>query len=106
MNVKLPRKDSREYFFLWVFIVIIGWILWFMLLDNYVMTGGYVFMMIFGLTIGIFSGLPPARAFQVCFLGLLVVSFLMAVFGILIYLLSFLVELPPCLRWQVQWDGV
>ncbi|MGC1121681.1 MAG: hypothetical protein WBA22_11365 [Candidatus Methanofastidiosia archaeon] len=87
MNVKLPGKDSREYFLLWVFIVVIGWILWFMFLDNYVMTGGYVFMMIYGLAIGIFSGLPPARAFQVCFFGLLVISLLMAVFGILIYLL-------------------
>jgi hypothetical protein len=87
MNVTLPGKDSREYFFLWVFIVIIGWILWFMFLDNYVMTGGYIFMIFFGLTIGIFSGLPPAKAFQVCFLGLLVISVLMAIFGILIYLL-------------------
>jgi hypothetical protein len=87
MNAKLPGKDSREYFLLWVFIVIIGWILWFMFLDNYVMTGGYVFMMIYGLAIGIFSGLRPARAFQVCFLGLLVISLLLAALGILIYLL-------------------
>jgi hypothetical protein len=87
MNVKLPGRNSREYFVLWVFIVIIGWILWFIFLDNYVMTGGHVFMMIYGLAIGIFSGLPPARAFQACCLGLLVISLLLAALGILIYLL-------------------
>lgn len=91
MSVQFLHPESKWYFVMWIFIVVVGWILWFFALDHILETGGYAFTVLFGLGIGVISRLSPVRAFQACFLGLLVIALLLAPFGILFGLIIFAV---------------
>lgn len=72
MNIPFPDTDSKKYFLFWIVLVAISCSFWFMKLDDVVETGSYTFIIIFGLVVGIISGLQPVKAFQACFLGLLI----------------------------------
>ena len=74
--------ESKWYFLMWVFIVALGWILWFFTLEHIAMAGDRAFVILVGLGVGIISGLSPVRAFQACFLGLLIIALFTAPFGI------------------------
>ena len=67
---------------MWIFIVVIGWFLWFFTLDHIAMAGDRAFVILVGLGVGIISGLSPVRAFQACFFGLLIIALFTAPFGV------------------------
>jgi hypothetical protein len=90
INVRLPKRDSRVYVFLWVLAIPIGWILWFMFLDHIIDVWSYFLPLTFGLAVGMFSGLSPVRAFQACFLGFLVLTITIGIaFSVAIYMIIF-----------------
>jgi hypothetical protein len=86
MNVQFLEPESKWYFCMWIFLIVISWFLWFIALDHIAEAGSYGFMVFIGLSVGIISGLSPPRAFQVCFLGLFIVALLLAPFGIFVSL--------------------
>jgi hypothetical protein len=77
MNLHFPKADSRQYFYTWILMIVVGWVLWFFALDHIIKTGGFLFAAILGSIIGLISGLPPAKAFKVCFYGFCVVALLL-----------------------------
>jgi hypothetical protein len=74
MNILSMNTESKRYFLMWIFLVVVGWFLWFLFLDKIISVGSLLLPLVFGLTVGTLSGLSPVRAFQVCFLGFAVVA--------------------------------
>jgi len=72
MNIPFPDKESKKYFIAWIILVPISCSVWFLLLDDFIETMSFAFIILFGLVVGIISGLQPVKAFQACFLGLLI----------------------------------
>jgi hypothetical protein len=80
VNIQFIKTDSKQYTYAWIFMIILGWILWFFALDHIVRAGGFLFAVIVGFFTGILSGLPPVKAFKVCFYGFCVIA-LILLFG-------------------------
>jgi hypothetical protein len=76
MNIPLMRIKPILHLWLWIFLVVGGWLLWsiFLVLDVW----SYILPLTLGLGVGILSGLPPTRAFLACFFGFLVIGFLLS----------------------------
>jgi hypothetical protein len=70
MNIPIKAIKSIVYFFLWIFLVVMGYSLWSLGLDVW----SLIFPLILGLSMGIISGLPPIRAFLACFCGFLYIA--------------------------------
>ncbi|MGC1119597.1 MAG: hypothetical protein WBA22_00765 [Candidatus Methanofastidiosia archaeon] len=47
MKLSLDEQELKFHFYLWIFLAVTGWILWFMILDRFIQTGGFKFMVIF-----------------------------------------------------------
>lgn len=78
MKILSQRVRSILYMCMWVFLVVIGWFLWFFLEYYLVDVGSYILPLTIGLIVGILSGLHPTRAFLACFCGFLVIGFLLS----------------------------
>jgi hypothetical protein len=76
MNIPLQKIKSALYVFAWIFIVIIGWFLWFFARYYLVDVWSLFFPLTFGLGIGIISGLDPKRAFLACLVGFFIIALL------------------------------
>jgi hypothetical protein len=65
MNIPTKKIKSILYLCFWIFLVVMGYSLWSLGLDVWSLT----LPLIFGLCVGIISGLTPIRAFIACFCG-------------------------------------
>jgi hypothetical protein len=66
------------YLLAWILLIAVVWDLWLSGLEDLIAVGDFVFVIGFGIFVGIVSGLSPKKAFLVCFLGF----FIIAPFGI------------------------
>lgn len=110
MNIQFQRIKSIVYLCVWIFLVIIGWSVWSLGLD----AGSYVLPLTFGLTVGVLSGLPPARAFLACFCGFFIIALLIGfyffifedliIFGILcgLFAMTGAVIRRIVFRWKIE----
>lgn len=89
MKIQFPNADSKKYFISWIVLVIIGWFWWFFKLEDIIEIRSYTFIILFGLGVGIISGLQPVKAFQACLIGLLAIELFLIPTGFSIYLLLF-----------------
>jgi hypothetical protein len=88
MNTVSQTIRPAVYVCIWILLVFGGWFLWLSALHFVIDIGDYSFMIIFGLIIGILSGLSPARVFLACFCGFfiiaLLIGFYFSIFGDLV----------------------
>jgi hypothetical protein len=76
MNIMQVNTESKWYVSLWVVAVIVGWFVWFHILDDIVGIWSWTLPLAFGLVTGTLSGLSPKRAFQAIFFGFCVIALL------------------------------
>jgi hypothetical protein len=76
MNSIQVNTESKWYLALWAVAVIVGWFVWFNVLDDVVGIWSWTLPLTFGLVTGTLSGLSPKRAFQAIFFGFCVVALL------------------------------
>jgi hypothetical protein len=74
MDISFRKIMSVVYLCVWIFIVVVGWFLWFFARYYLVDVWSFAFPLILGLTVGVISALPPLRAFLACFLGFFVIA--------------------------------
>jgi hypothetical protein len=90
MTIQFLRTESRQYFYAWILIVTIFWFILLLMYVDIISAWVYFFPIVFGLGVGIVSGLSPTRAFQACFFGFVILTLLIGfVFLLAHYLLLF-----------------
>jgi hypothetical protein len=89
VNIKFQKVKPTLYLLLWIFLVFIAWFLWLLGIENLINVGDYIFVTLFGIFVGIVSGLSPKRVFLVCFLGFFIIApsgFFFSIFEDLVFL--------------------
>jgi hypothetical protein len=76
MNTVSQTIKSVIYMCIWILLASGGWFLWLVALHSTIDIGDYTFLIVFGLIIGILSGLSPARAFLACLCGFFIIALL------------------------------
>jgi hypothetical protein len=94
MNTVSQTIKSVAYICIWIFLVLGGWVLWLVALHSVIDMGDYTFMIVFGLIIGILSGLSPARAFLAWFCGFFLIALLFAFYD------------PDDIAWMMVFGGL
>jgi hypothetical protein len=74
MNSKSQKVKSILYLLAWILLIALVWDLWLCGLENLIPVGDFIFVIGFGIFVGIASGLSPKRAFLVCFLGFFIIA--------------------------------
>jgi hypothetical protein len=101
-----PFRLEKEWIsYVWAFLVAVAWLFWFTFLDvdlNPFLVGNYIFPIILGFAVGVFSGLPPKRVFRINIYGFLAFALIIAIpsltsLGVdeVLWLLSIVVFLVP-----------
>ena len=71
------RIKLAGYLLAWTLLIAVVWYLWLFGLQHLLLIGDFVFVIIFGIIVGILSGLSPRKIFLVCFFGFFIVAVLL-----------------------------
>jgi hypothetical protein len=74
MNITFQKIKSIVYLIAWILLIAVIWDLWLFGLERLFNVGDFVFIIFFGIFVGIVSGLPPKKAYLVCFLGFFIIA--------------------------------
>ena len=74
MNITFQKIKSALYLLFWILLIAAIWFLWLSGLEDLIIVGDYVFVIIFGIIVGILSGMSPKKIFLVCFCGFFIVA--------------------------------
>ena len=74
MNITFQKIKSVMYLIAWILLIAVMWDLWLFGLERLFNVGDFVFIIVFGIFVGIVSGLPPKKAYLVCFLGFFIIA--------------------------------
>lgn len=74
MSIAFQKIKSVLYLLFWILLIAAMCDLWLHGLEDLINVGDYVFVIIFGIFVGIVSGLPPKKAYLVCFFGFFIIA--------------------------------
>lgn len=74
MNITFQKIKSIVYLLAWILLITVMWDLWLFGLDRLVNVGEFVFIIVFGIFVGIVSGFSPKKAYLVCFFGFFIIA--------------------------------
>jgi hypothetical protein len=74
MDIKSQRVKSILCLLAWILLIALVWDLWLCGLEDLIPVGDFIFVIGFGIFVGIVSGLSPRKAFLVCFLGFFIIA--------------------------------
>jgi hypothetical protein len=74
MNITFQKIKPTLYLFAWILLIAVIWDLWLSGLYYLLLIGDYVFVIIFGIFVGIISGFSPKRAYLACFCGFFIIA--------------------------------
>ena len=76
MNSYFQKIKSALYLVAWVFLIAVVWYLWLFGFQHILFIGEFMFVIIFGIFVGVVSGFSPKREFLACFSGFFIIAVL------------------------------